>query len=113
MKLAILKIALPAGLALFANACATTDAPATLVLARLSYSTSSSGPAATLAAPYLADARVSLEKANQEFATNGDTGVCRDYAYIAENKLELADTVARTAIERQSCSACTPSAAAQ
>lgn len=85
----------PASLALLSGACATT-APAALVFARLSYANSSDGIASQMAPRYLADARAALDKANAEFASNGDTGTCRDYAYIASNKLELADTVART-----------------
>ena len=85
----------PASLALLSGACATT-VPAPLLLARQSYDASTDGPAAQMAPRYLADARAALDKANAEFATNGDTGICRDYAYIAENKLEEADAVART-----------------
>jgi hypothetical protein len=32
---------------------------------------------------------------------HGDTNVCRDYAYIAQNKLELADAMAQTEIDRR------------
>ena len=42
-----------------------------------------------------------LDKANQEFADHGDSLECRDYAYIASRKLELADVKARTALDRQ------------
>lgn len=95
MNRILLATVFPATLALLSGACATT-VPAPLVLARQSYQSSTVGPAARMAPRYLADARSALDKANAEFATNGDTGICRDYAYIAENKLEEADAVART-----------------
>lgn len=85
---------LPATFALLSGACATA-VPAPLVYARLSYTSSAQGVTGYLAPTYLADAKGALDKANSEFATNGDTATCRDYAYIAENKLELADSVAR------------------
>ena len=82
------------------SACATT-LPGTLVEARISYLASSSGPAATMAPGELLDAKQMLDRANDEFQFHGDTGICRDYSYIAENKLELADAVARTEADRQ------------
>jgi len=101
MKLTPAQILFPACLGLALNACATTaPPPAALVLARMSYAVASSGPVAVAAPNYLADARQSLDKANQEFATHGDTGICRDYSYITENKLELAESVARVEASR-------------
>ena len=82
------------------SACATT-LPGTLVEARNSYLASSSGLAATMAPGELLDAKQMLDRANDEFQFHGDTGMCRDYSYIAENKLELADAVARTEVDRQ------------
>jgi outer membrane protein OmpA-like peptidoglycan-associated protein len=42
-----------------------------------------------------------LAKANAEFDAHGDTLQCRDYAYIARNKVQLADVKARTELDRQ------------
>ena len=82
------------------GACAAT-LPGTLVEARYSYLASSSGLAATMAPAELLDAKQMLDRANDEFQLHGDTGMCRDYSYIAENKLELADAAARTEVDRQ------------
>jgi hypothetical protein len=82
------------------SACATI-LPATLVEARYSYLVSSRGLAATMAPAELLDAKQMLDRANDEFQFHGDTGICRDYSYIAENKLELADAAARTEVDRQ------------
>jgi Domain of unknown function (DUF4398) len=83
------------------SACATTNVPAQLGEARDTYTALSHGPAAKLTPVQLADGRQALEKANQELAVHGDTNVCRDYAYIAQNKLELADAMAQTEIDRR------------
>lgn len=80
--------------------CATT-APAELVQARTSYTTSSNGLAAKLTPTELHDAWGVLAKANKEFDEHGDTIKCRDYAYIAQRKLALADVKARTELDRQ------------
>jgi len=80
--------------------CATT-APTQLVEARNSYAASSTGLAAKLTPTELYDAKKVLDKANTEFAQHGDTLVCRDYSYIAQRKLELADVKARTEQDRQ------------
>lgn len=82
------------------SACAAA-LPGTLAEARSSYLASSSGLAATMAPRELLDAKQMLDRANDEFRFHGDTGMCRDYSYIAENKLELADVVARTEVDRQ------------
>jgi outer membrane protein OmpA-like peptidoglycan-associated protein len=82
------------------NACATI-APAELVTAREAYATSSTGLAAKLTPTELYDAKKVLDRANAEFADNGDTLQCRDYAYIAYRKVELADVKARTELDRQ------------
>lgn len=80
--------------------CATT-APAELVQARASYTASSNGLAAKLTPTELHDAWAVLAKANKEFDENGDTTMCRDYAYIAQRKLQLADVKARTEQDRR------------
>jgi outer membrane protein OmpA-like peptidoglycan-associated protein len=80
--------------------CATT-APPQLVEARTAYAASNSGLAAKLTPTELHDAWLALSKANQEFDQHGDTLQCRDYAYIAQNKVQLADVKARTELDRQ------------
>ena len=82
------------------SGCATT-APPELVQARSSFTASNNGLAAKLTPTELHDAWLVLAKANAEFDEHGDTTACRDYAYIAQNKLELADVKARTELDRQ------------
>ena len=82
------------------GACAHT-APPQLVEARNAYTASNSGLAAKLTPTELHDAWLVLAKANKEFDEHGDTTMCRDYAYIAQNKLQLADVKARTELDRQ------------
>jgi len=89
-----------AAMAMTVGGCATT-APGQLVEARAAYTQSNNGLAAKLAPTELYDAKKVLDKANQEFADHGDSLECRDYAYIASRKLELADVKARTALDRQ------------
>jgi outer membrane protein OmpA-like peptidoglycan-associated protein len=81
-------------------ACAHT-APPQLVEARTAYTASNNGLAAKLTPTELHDAWLVLAKANKEFDEHGDTTMCRDYAYIAQNKLQLADVKARTELDRQ------------
>jgi outer membrane protein OmpA-like peptidoglycan-associated protein len=81
-------------------ACAHT-APPQLVEARTAYTASNNGLAAKLTPTELHDAWIVLAKANKEFDEHGDTTMCRDYAYIAQNKLQLADVKARTELDRQ------------
>lgn len=80
--------------------CATAPPPQ-LVEARAAYAASNSGLAAKLTPTELHDAWLVLAKANQEFQEHGDTVQCRDYAYIAQNKVQLADVKARTEQDRQ------------
>jgi outer membrane protein OmpA-like peptidoglycan-associated protein len=80
--------------------CATTP-PAQLVEARTAYAASNNGLSAKLTPTELHDAWLVLDKANQEFDRHGDTLQCRDYAYIAQNKVQLADVKARTELDRQ------------
>ncbi len=80
--------------------CAHTP-PTELVEARTAYTASNNGLAATLTPTELHDAWIVLDKANKEFDEHGDTTECRDYAYIAQNKLQLADVKARTEQDRQ------------
>jgi len=82
------------------SSCATTTPPE-LVQARTAYTTSSNGLTGKLAPTELYDAWTVLAKANKEFDEHGDTTVCRDLTYIAQNKLALADVKARTELDRQ------------
>jgi outer membrane protein OmpA-like peptidoglycan-associated protein len=82
------------------SSCATT-APPELVQARSAFAASNNGLAAKLTPTELHDAWIVLAKANEEFDKHGDTTECRDYAYIAQNKVELADVKARTELDRQ------------
>jgi len=88
------------GIVGLSGGCATT-APTELVDARTAFTASNSGLAAKLSPTELHDAWVVLDKANKEFDENGATNTCRDYAYIAQNKLQLADVKARTELDRQ------------
>jgi len=96
-KIAIVATLFSAGLML---GCATTPPPQ-LVDARTAYTASNNGLAAKLTPTELHDAALVLAKANAEFDAHGDTLQCRDYAYIAQNKIELADVKARTELDRQ------------
>ncbi|MBL9039740.1 MAG: DUF4398 domain-containing protein, partial [Archangium sp.] len=80
--------------------CASV-APAALVTARNSYTASSTGLAGKMTPTELYDAKKVLDQANTEFAEKGDTLVLRDYAYIAQRKIELADVKARIEVDRQ------------
>ncbi len=75
--------------------------PGMLMEARNAFVASSTSPAASRATSHLDDARAALEKADQEFAAKGGSAVCQDYAYIAENKVQLADIVARIELEEE------------
>lgn len=79
--------------------CATV-APSQLIDARSAYERSNSGLASKLAPTEVYDAKKVLDAANLEFATNGDTLECRDFSYIAQRKLQLADAKARTEQDR-------------
>jgi outer membrane protein OmpA-like peptidoglycan-associated protein len=96
----LVTIALAGALAGSLGACAST-APEQLVTARNAYAVSSGGIAAKMTPTELYDAKNALDRADKEFADHGDTYACRDYAYIAERKVELADAKARTEVDRQ------------
>ena len=81
-------------------ACASTT-PEQLVEARNAYAVSSGGLAAKMTPTELYDAKNALDRADKEFADHGDTYECRDYAYIAARKVELADAKARTEVDRE------------
>lgn len=84
--------------------CATA-APSMLVDAREAYATSTKGLAGKLSPTELYDAKKVLDKANIEFETRGDTLECRDLAYVAQRKVQLADVKATTEQDRQSIAA--------
>jgi outer membrane protein OmpA-like peptidoglycan-associated protein len=92
-------IATTLALAGLMSACASVT-PAQLVDARAAYASSSNGLAAKLSPTELYDAKKVLDKANLEFDQHGDTNECRDFAYIAQRKVELADVKARTELDR-------------
>jgi len=100
MKIRNMSLLTGIALAGLMSGCATT-APPELIQARTSFTTSNNGLAAKLAPTELHDAWTVLAKANKEFDEHGDTTMCRDYAYIAQNKLELADVKARTELDRE------------
>ena len=100
-KVSILQATCSVVLAAVTGSCATGSVPGTLIEARRSLVASSTGLADALALSYLDDAKEMLERANREFALHGNSDLCRDYAYIAENKFELADAVARAELFRQ------------
>ncbi len=77
-------------------------APAQLVDARDTYMAASNGPSADLAPFELRAASRALDQANQVFDRDGDTLALRDYAYIAQRRVELADVTARSEGDRQS-----------
>jgi len=82
------------------GACATNPSPQ-LLAARDAYTASSGGLSAKLTPTELYDAKKALDRANTEYESHGDTAACRDYAYIAHRKVELADVKARTELDRQ------------
>jgi outer membrane protein OmpA-like peptidoglycan-associated protein len=82
------------------GACATL-APPDLVEARGAYTTAAAGPAATLSPTALYDAQKALERANHEFAENGNSAAVHDLAYVAMRKTELADVEARIETDRR------------
>lgn len=96
LKHLIVAIAIPSVL----GGCATLP-PTALVEARDAYAASSAGPTAKLAPTDLYEAEKVLNRANKEFADNGDTLSVRDYSYVALRKVELADAKARTEGEHQ------------
>jgi len=80
----------------FNVACASSQPPRDLVSARSTYDRASTGPAATLAAPELHEARLQLTAAEASFTEDGDSQATRDAAYLALRKAQLAEVTART-----------------
>jgi outer membrane protein OmpA-like peptidoglycan-associated protein len=58
------------------------------------------GPTGKLSPAALYDAEKALARANIEFSQSGNTQASLDYTYIAQRKLELADSKARTEADR-------------
>jgi outer membrane protein OmpA-like peptidoglycan-associated protein len=87
-------------LALLLGGCASVP-PAQLVETRIAYINARDGQTGKLSPTALYEAEKALVQANQEFAEHGDTTAVRDLAYIAQRKLELADSKARTELDRQ------------
>jgi outer membrane protein OmpA-like peptidoglycan-associated protein len=79
--------------------------PMQLVDARRAWDASNQGPTGTLNPTDLYEAKKSLDQANAEFERDGDTMAVRDYAYIAQRKIQLADSVARANLDRQTIAA--------
>ena len=100
MKIITTRLILALAFTATVGACATHPS-VQLVAARDAYAASSGGLAAKLTPTELYDAKKALDQANSEFARNGDTLACRDYAYIAHRKFELADVKARTELDRR------------
>ena len=100
MKIQYKNLTFSAALAGLFGACATTPSPQ-LIEARSAYTASSTGLAAKLTPTDLYDAKKALDKAEQEYAQHGDTPESRDYAYIANRKVELTNAKARTEVDRQ------------
>jgi len=82
------------------SACATTP-PTELLDARSAYVSSSRGLAARLTPADIEEGKALLDRANLEFDRHGDTSTCRDLAYMAQRKLDLADVKARTERDRR------------
>ena len=101
----ISKKSLTAALILSGSFGCATVAPPSLVEARDLYAKSSQGAAARYTPTDLYEAKKTLDKANQEFDEHGDSQETRDWAYIAKNKIDLANVKARTEISRQQIAA--------
>jgi outer membrane protein OmpA-like peptidoglycan-associated protein len=82
-------------LAALLGACANMTPPQDLVTARTVYDRASHGPAAQLDPADLHVARETLDSAEKSFVDHGDTRETRDQAYIAERRVEIAESRAR------------------
>ncbi len=90
-----------AALALVA-AAACSHAPSQQLIDALSaYDAAMQGPAGKQAPADLYEARKVLDRASAEYAENGNTPESRDWAYMAQRRVELANTKARILQERQ------------
>lgn len=78
-------------------ACGAHRPPQELVEARVAYSTASDGNAAKLVPAELHDARVALDRAEEEFEDDDDSQEARDLAYIALRKAQRAEALGNAA----------------
>jgi outer membrane protein OmpA-like peptidoglycan-associated protein len=78
-------------------ACASAPPPRELLDARAAYSRAQAGPAGQLAPATMHDAKMALNRAEQSYSDQSDSPQTRDFAYIAERKVELAEAQAGTA----------------
>lgn len=74
-------------------ACASTP-PQELISARDAYRRAAAGPAVKLAPAPLDEAKKSLDRAEQEFAEEGNCSSTADLAYIAERQVQVAEAKA-------------------
>jgi len=89
------KLSWVAAVGLLASGCAET--PKELVDARAAYKRASTGPAAQTNPVQVADARKSLDQAEEACFSCWDTNAGRDKAYVALRKAEYAEALSRTA----------------
>jgi len=104
MNLTNTKLIASLSLAGLLGGCASVM-PTQLIDARRAYNTSNAGLAGRLSPTDLYDAKKSLDRADGEFQSNGDTTAVRDYSYITVRKVALADAKARTEQDRQAIAA--------
>lgn len=84
--------------ALSAFACASTRPPQELVDARAAYARAYEGPAAQANASGLGDAKRVLDQAEEKFADDPGSEEVRHLAYVAQRRIMIAETNARTSI---------------
>jgi outer membrane protein OmpA-like peptidoglycan-associated protein len=83
------------------TACATTAAPPQLVSARSAYDRAENGPTARLDPADLHTAKETLQSAEQSLADHGDAPETTDLAYVAERRVELAESRGRALMAMQ------------
>jgi len=84
-------------LALIALGCGTPARLPELESARTAYTRAMAGPAATYEPDQLHVAKVALERAEQAYLDEPDAQSTRDLAYVAQRKVESAESTGRTA----------------
>lgn len=84
-------------LAALVAGCATPHPPRELVEARQAMQRAEGGPASTLAPAELHVAKGALDRAEASFEESPNSLGTRDYAYVALRKIELAESMGRTA----------------
>lgn len=88
------------GITLLALVACSHQPSKQLIDARNAYQAAASGPAGTQTPADLYEARKMLDRADAEFATNGNSPEAHDLAYIAQRKAQLATARARIVEER-------------